>query len=331
VTAIVKANDLTKHFPGRADFFGRSSGTVRAVDGVSFAIEAGTTLGIVGESGCGKTTLAKLVLGLERPTSGSLHFEDQDIAALDRAGWRHYRRNVQAVLQDPYSSLNPRLRVSTIVGEPIQVNEKRVPGRKEARVRKLLDLVGLPRRAFDQFPHEFSGGQRQRIAIARALALSPKLIVLDEPVSALDMSIRAQILNLLIDLQHDLNLAYLFIAHDLAAVTYLSHQIVVMYLGKVVESGDAERIAFGPGHPYAQALFAAALPGRPGAGIDEPAITGELPDPTQAMTGCRFQPRCPVAAERCRTDEPLLLNHAHHRVACHLYKGDGDDSPAAAN
>src|SRR5712691_7903768 len=233
---LLEASGLTKHFSVRQGVFGWSMGLLRAVDSVSFSIEAGATLGLVGESGCGKTTTSKLVLGLERPTAGTIRFEGADVSTLGAKADRYYRRSVQAVFQDPYASLDPRMRVGSIIAEPLVINER--PGATELRrrVRELLDLVGLPERSAELFPHEFSGGQRQRIAIARALALSPKLIVLDEPVSALDVSIRAQILNLLKDLQRELGLAYLFIAHDLAAVAHMSHVIAVMYLGRVVET-----------------------------------------------------------------------------------------------
>jgi ABC-type oligopeptide transport system ATPase subunit len=258
--ALLEAATLSKHFRARRGIFGGSRGVVRAVDGISFEIDAGRTLGVVGESGCGKTTTAKLVLGLETPTGGGIRFEGQELDALDPSARRHYRKSVQAVFQDPYASLNPRMRVGAIIAEPLVTNEALPTTEVRARVSRLLDLVALPARSADLFPHEFSGGQRQRIAIARALALSPKLVVLDEPVSALDVSIRAQILNLLRDLQDQLQLSYLFIAHDLAAVAHMSHTIVVMYLGKIVESGEADRVARAPKHPYTQALFSAALP-----------------------------------------------------------------------
>src|SRR6187431_2541843 len=316
---VLEAAGLSKHFRARRGFFGGDRGMVRAVDGISFAIESGRTLGVVGESGCGKTTTAKLVLGLEEPSGGSIRFEGKDLGTLDAAGRRHYRKSVQAVFQDPYASLNPRMRVGAIIAEPLVTNEQLAPREVKKRVLELLDRVGLPSRSADLFPHEFSGGQRQRIAIARALALSPKLVVLDEPVSALDVSIRAQILNLLVDLQRDLGLAYLFIAHDLAAVAHMSHTIAVMYLGQIVEIGDAQTIATRPRHPYTQALFAPALPSHPAETREEMVLSGEVPSPLNPPPACRFHPRCPHAMPRCSTEEPVLRETDGRQVSCHLY------------
>jgi len=319
VSALLEVEGVSKHFPVRQGLLGRSSGLVRAVDGVSFTIEAGTTFGLVGESGCGKTTTSKLILGLERPTAGAIRFQGENVLALDRAALARYRRSIQAVFQDPYASLDPRMRVGTIVAEPLVINERLDRSARRRRVLELLDLVSLPARAAELFPHEFSGGQRQRVAIARALALSPRLVVLDEPVSALDVSIRAQILNLLGDLQERLGVSYLFIAHDLAAVAHMSHTIAVMYLGQIVESGPAEAIALAPQHPYTQALFAAALPIDLDGPRPEVAVAGEVPSPLRPPSGCRFHPRCPHVMPVCSTDPPALRPHANRSVACHLY------------
>jgi oligopeptide/dipeptide ABC transporter ATP-binding protein len=319
MTAVLQAADVTKHFPAQRSLFGAHRGVVRAVDGVSFAIEGGKTLGVVGESGCGKTTTAKLVLGLEDPTGGIIRFEGRDLAGLDAAGRRHYRKSVQAVFQDPYASLNPRMRISAIITEPLTTNETATPDAVRQRMLEMLDLVGLSARSADLFPHEFSGGQRQRIAIARALVLSPKLVVLDEPVSALDVSIRAQILNLLRELQDRLGLSYLFIAHDLAAVAHMSHEIVVMYLGKIVERGEAQALAREPLHPYTKALFSAALPSHPDERRDDVVLAGEVPSPLNPPSGCHFHPRCPHATPRCAREEPRLAEVEGRLVACHLF------------
>jgi oligopeptide/dipeptide ABC transporter ATP-binding protein len=314
---LLEARNLLKHFTVKRGLLG--SDLVRAVDGVSFSIETGRTLGVVGESGCGKTTTARLVLGLETPTSGVMAFDGRDLQTLDGAARRTYRRSVQAVFQDPYASLNPRMRAGDIAAEPLLVDGRVDRSAARERVRRLLPLVGLPERAADLFPHEFSGGQRQRIAIARALASEPRLIVLDEPVSALDVSIRAQILNLLRELQAQLGLAYLFIAHDLAAVAHMSHTVAVMYLGRIVEFGEAQRIARDPRHPYTQALFSAALPAHPDESREEIILPGEPPSPVAPPSGCRFHPRCPQAMPRCSTEDPLLRLAADRQVACHLF------------
>jgi len=292
---------------------------VSAVDDISFVIEPGHTLGVVGESGCGKTTTAKLALRLEDPTAGQMLFEGRDLHTLDAEGIRVYRSSVQAVFQDPFASLNPRMRVGSIIAEPLVTNERRTAAEVKDRIDGLLDVVGLPQRSASLFPHEFSGGQRQRIAIARALALSPKLLVLDEPVSALDVSIRAQILNLLRDLQMKLGLSYLFIAHDLAAVGHMSSTIAVMYLGKIVEMGEAISVAKDPKHPYTRALFSAALPAHPDDQRQEILLPGEVPSPIDPPGGCRFHPRCPSAMPRCATEIPLLQIVDGREVACHLY------------
>ena len=318
---LVEARDVVKHFTKKAGLFFGAPRTVRAVDGISFSIEAGQTLGLVGESGCGKTTTSRMLLRLETLTSGSLTFEGQDIQAMEGGDLSRYRRAVQAVFQDPYSSLNPRMRISSVIAEPIIANGGAASGDIDASVRRAIDMVGLPARSATLFPHEFSGGQRQRIAIARALGVSPRLVVLDEPVSALDVSIRAQILNLLRDLQTELGVAYLFIAHDLAAVAHMSQTIAVMYLGRIVEMGDSEFIARRPRHPYTQALFAAALPSHPDERASHEAVLqGEVPSPVAPPSGCHFHPRCPHAMPRCSVDEPRLIVAEQRLVACHLFE-----------
>jgi len=319
MTPLLEVRGLVKHFPVRSGLFGGSQKVVRAVDDVSFMIEPGTTLGLVGESGCGKTTTAKLILLLEKPTGGEIRFDGESLASLDADGLRRYRKSVQAVFQDPFASLSPRMRVGSIIAEPLVTNERLSAAELGTRLRKVLDLVGLPARSAQLFPHEFSGGQRQRIAIARALTLSPRLIVLDEPVSALDVSIRAQILNLLRDLQRELGLAYLFIAHDLAAVAHMSQVIAVMYLGRVVETGDARTLVSRPRHPYTQALFAAALPSHPDDSRDEIVLAGDVPSPLDPPSGCRFHTRCPKVMAHCSIDEPKLACVDGRDVACHLY------------
>ncbi len=319
-TTLLEVTDLTKHFKVARAGFGWSPLLVRAVDSISFTLETGTTLGLVGESGCGKTTTSRMILGLERPTAGAVRFDGSDVLSLTAEARRRYRRSVQAVFQDPYASLDPRMRVGAIVAEPLVINAGLDAAARRRRVAELLDLVGLPERSATLYPHEFSGGQRQRIAIARALALSPKLVVLDEPVSALDVSIRAQILNLLTDLQRRLGVSYLFIAHDLAAVGHMSHTIAVMYLGKIVEWGEAEAVALAPRHPYTQALFAAALPVDLDGSREEVALAGEVPSPLAPPSGCRFHPRCAFALPECATEEPALRPESGRLVACHLYR-----------
>ena len=317
---LLEVRNLVKHFQVGGGLFGGRAGLVRAVDGVSFEIRRGETLGLVGESGCGKTTTSKLVLAAEEPTAGVIEFEGRNLARLTGADLRDYRRKVQVVFQDPYSSLSPRMRAGDIIGEPIVAHERLSSAAVRARVAELLELVGLRPDAARLFPHEFSGGQRQRLAIARALSTRARLIVLDEPVSALDVSIRAHIVNLLEEIQRRLAVSYLFIAHDLAAVSHLSHQTAVMYLGKLVEVTDSLELCRVPLHPYTKALFAASLPSHPDEPKDEIVLTGEVPSALNPPSGCRFHPRCPFVMPRCSAEEPKLAEVAPgHRVACHLY------------
>jgi oligopeptide transport system ATP-binding protein len=318
---LLEIRELKKHFPvTKGLIFQETIGLVKAVDGVSYSIGTGETLGLVGESGCGKTTTLKVILMLEKPTSGTIAFRGRDIQTLQGAELKTYRRGVQAVFQDPFSSLNPRIRVGDIIAEPVVVNETLPKAAIKERVQELLRFVGLNPSAVSLFPHEFSGGQRQRIAIARALSLNPSLIVLDEPVSALDVSIRAQIMNLLQDLQQQFGLSYLLIAHDLAAVLHLSTNIVVMYLGKIVEMATSDELRNKPLHPYTQALFSAALPSHPDEQREEIIIAGEIPSPLNPPSGCRFHPRCPFVMPVCSEVEPILQPAADgHPVACHLY------------
>jgi oligopeptide/dipeptide ABC transporter ATP-binding protein len=317
---LLQVRDLKKHFPVGNRLLGRERGWVKAVDGISFTINRGETLGLVGESGCGKTTTSKLILAAEAPTAGAIEFEGRDIASLHGQELMEYRRRVQVVFQDPFSSLSPRMRVGEIIGEPIEAHEKLLRRQVQSRVQELLELVGLRADMARLFPHEFSGGQRQRVAIARALSTNTRLVVLDEPVSALDVSIRAHIIRLLEDIQRRLGVSYLFIAHDLAAVSHLSQQTAVMYLGKLVEVADSLELCATPLHPYTKALFAASLPSHPDEPREEIVLSGEVPSPLNPPRGCHFHPRCPFVMPRCSEQEPKLLELAPgHSVACHLY------------
>ena len=318
---LLKAENLRKHFPVTEGLvLMKTVGWVRAVDGVSFEARRGQTLALVGESGCGKTTTAKLALRLETPTSGSIEIEGRDIHALQGRELREFRAQVQAVFQDPWSSLSPRMRVRDIIAEPLVVNRR--VGKREARERvaELLADVGLRPEQADLFPHEFSGGQRQRIAMASALSVSPQLIVLDEPVSALDVSVQAQILNLLRDLQERRGVSYLMVSHNLATVRYLANEVAVMYLGEIVERAETDALFERPLHPYTQALFSAALPARPGARRDDEIILqGEVPSPLNPPSGCRFHPRCPFAMPVCAEEAPEWKEASPGRfAACHL-------------
>jgi oligopeptide/dipeptide ABC transporter ATP-binding protein len=317
---LLEAKNLVKHFPvTKGLIFMRQVGAVKAVDGINFTINKGETFGLVGESGCGKTTTSRLILLLESITSGSVLYEGKDISKLTDVERKHYRNAIKAVFQDPYSSLSPRMRVESIIAEPLVTSNGLKRKAVKERIAELLQLVGLRSDAGELYPHEFSGGQRQRIAVASALATNPSLIILDEPVSALDVSIRAQIMNLLRRLQRQLGLSYLLIAHDLAVVKHMSHNIGVMYLGKLVETANSDELHDNPLHPYTQALLSAALPSHPDHTREEIILTGEVPSPLNPPPGCRFHPRCFKAESRCAKEEPLLREmNPGHQVACHL-------------
>jgi oligopeptide/dipeptide ABC transporter ATP-binding protein len=321
---ILRVDNLVKHFPiTQGILFKKKVGAVKAVDGVSFELHRGETLGIVGESGCGKSTLAKLLMRLEEPTAGRAVLNGKDIFKMGGTELRRLRRNVQMVMQDPYTSLNPRLTVGDIIGEPFQIHTEVAPkGDRTRRVQELLELVGLNPEHINRYPHQFSGGQRQRIGIARALALKPEIIVCDEPVSALDVSIQAQVVNLLAKLQNELGLSYIFIAHDLSVVRHISDRVGVMYLGKVIEIGTDHEIYDMPTHPYTQALLSAVPVPDPDARAHRDVIRlqGDVPSPADPPSGCRFRTRCWKAQEKCAVEEPLLIRRAvePHPSACHF-------------
>jgi peptide/nickel transport system ATP-binding protein len=313
--------NLTKEFAVQSGLFRRQSASVHAVDGVDFHIESGETLGLVGESGCGKSTTGRCVLRLIEPTSGEITFEGRNVTALDAGELRTLRRDIQIIFQDPYASLNPRMTVGAIIGEALIIHQLTKTRREfEERIVELLETVGLQADHMTRRPHEFSGGQRQRIGIARALAVEPKLIICDEPVSALDVSIQAQVVNLLEDLQQKFGLAYLFIAHDLGVVKHISDRVAVMYLGEIVEVADKRALYAEPLHPYTQALIAAVPEAKPRKGRRKPAITGEIPSALNPPVGCRFHTRCPHAMPVCRETAPAMTEpKPGHRVVCHLY------------
>ncbi|HEY9085947.1 MAG TPA: dipeptide ABC transporter ATP-binding protein [Candidatus Tyrphobacter sp.] len=328
---LLEVQRLYKYFPVRAGLFSRHVADVHAVDGIDFSIRAGETLGLVGESGSGKTTVGRLILNLLHPTKGSIFFNGRNITNLPRRELRLLRRQMQIVFQDPYASLNPRMTVGEIVGEPLKIHGIARGAAARERVVDLHRMVGLRSSHVNRYPHEFSGGQRQRVGIARALAVDPKFLVLDEPVSALDVSIQAQVINLLEDLQEQLGLTYLFIAHDLSVIRHISTRVAVMYLGKIVEVAARDDLYENPLHPYTQSLLSA-IP------IPEPKVerqrrrivlTGDIPSPVHPPSGCRFHTRCPVAFERCTIEEPELLDYGNgHLAACHLVQEQGGKAPS---
>jgi peptide/nickel transport system ATP-binding protein len=338
---LVQVENLVKYFPIRGPgLLARTVGHVQAVDGVSLTLRRGQTLGLVGETGSGKTTLARCIAGLIPITSGQVVFDGHEIAGLSRRAMRPFRREIQMIFQDPYGSLNPRRRVGSIIGDPFAVHRTASGGARKRAVQELMERVGLNPEHYNRFPAEFSGGQRQRIGLARALALRPKLIIADEPVSALDVSIQAQILNLLADLQNDFGLTYLFIAHDLEVVRHVSNQVTVMYLGRICEQGPKDPVYETPRHPYTAALLSAAPAADPDAAAARQRIilTGDIPSPINPPAGCRFHPRCPKAQDLCHEQEPLLETKPgdppEHQTACHFPVQPGEDltitRPAAA-
>jgi peptide/nickel transport system ATP-binding protein len=320
---VLSVRNLRKYFPIRRGLLGRVAGHVRAVDDVSFSIASGETLSLVGESGCGKTTTSRCILRAIRPTGGEIRFRAEggreiDVAALDRRQLQPLRRQMQMIFQDPFSSLNPRMTIAEIIGEPLLVNGVRDTAERNARVASLLELVQLPRAYLNRFPHAFSGGQRQRIGIARALALNPSLVVADEPVSALDVSVQAQIVNLMLALQDRLGLAYLFVAHDLSVVKHVSHRVAVMYVGRIVEIAPTTSLFATPRHPYTEALLSAVPVPDPRRRAKRIVLEGDVADPSSPPNGCHFHPRCRYATERCRTETPTLDEITPgHAVRCH--------------
>jgi peptide/nickel transport system ATP-binding protein/oligopeptide transport system ATP-binding protein len=323
MTALLEVSDLKKHFPIYKGVFSKVSGHVYAVDGVSFSIARGETLGLVGESGCGKSTVGRTLLRLLEPTAGTVKVAGEDITHLEGERLLPYRRRMQMIYQDPYASLNPRMTAGEIVGEPMVVHNVGTPTERRDKVASLFDRVGLRPESAGRYPHEFSGGQRQRIGIARALALNPDLIVGDEPVSALDVSIQAQIINLLMDLQDEFGLSYLFVAHDLAVVEHISHRVAVMYLGRIVEMTDRKSLFEMPLHPYTEALLSAVpIPRASARSRKRVILTGDVPSPINPPSGCHFHARCPYAMPRCKVEAPALREVVPgHVAACHLHDG----------
>ena len=316
---LLTLNNITKYFPARGGMFKKTDGIVHAVDGVSFSVQKGEIFGLVGESGCGKSTLGRIVARLIEPTAGNIIFDGRDITHLKSKELKSVRRELQIIFQDPYASLNPRMPVGEIIGEALSIHNIANGAEKVERVKKLVDIVGLPKNSISLYPHEFSGGQRQRIGIARALALNPKFIIADEPISALDVSIQAQIINLFRDLQKEFDLTYLFIAHDLRVVEYISDRVAVMYLGKIMEIATSEELYSHPVHPYTEALLSAVPIPDPKKKKKRIILKGEIPSPINPPSGCVFHTRCIYAQDKCRTEVPLLISRRNSRLAaCHF-------------
>ncbi|WP_147802628.1 ABC transporter ATP-binding protein [Alkalicoccus halolimnae] len=321
-TDILKVQNLKQYFPIKGGIFGRKVNDVKAVDDISFEVKQGETLSIVGESGCGKSTTGRAILRLDEPTSGEVEFGGQDLLALSKKQMRQRRKDLQIIFQDPYASINPRQTVRQILSEAMQIQDVMPKDKREARIKELMNIVGLGPHQIDRFPHEFSGGQRQRIGIARALSVDPKMIICDESVSALDVSIQAQVLNLLKKLQNELDLTYLFISHDLGVVRHISDRVLVMYLGKIVEIADKKSLFDNPKHPYTKTLLSAIPVPDPTVKKDQIILKGDVPSPIDPPTGCRFHTRCPFATDKCKEEEPVLrtndsLMDGGHRAACH--------------
>lgn len=326
---LVQIVGLKKYFPILGGLLKRTVGYVKAVDGINLTIRRGETLGLVGESGCGKSTLGRCILRLIEPTGGQIWFQGEDLCKLSRSEMRKKREDLQIIFQDPYASLDPRMTVGDIVREPLRLHHKENSGEIDRQMRVLLNLVGMPESSIDRYPHEFSGGQRQRVGIARALALKPKLVICDEPVSALDVSVRSQVLNLMYDLRREMGLTFLFISHDLSVVKHISDTVAVMYLGQIVEAAPKDELYTHPLHPYTQALLSAIPIPDPTVEQKRILLTGDVPSPIHPPEGCRFHPRCPRACDVCAQTQPAMINHGGHMVACHRYSHLEEQTEAA--